>query len=149
VSDAEWEQLVAQLRETFEAKGVIKYDGPFRQWSNGNLHVLLEPTPDGHRIRFRTTNGLSRSFITGGLGLAGIGGLVTALNLLAGVNVGINDTMMLVSLGLGSIAFGALRLPSWAEKRRRQMEALAKRLAAGSGRSVSQTVNDRAIGRGD
>ena len=57
LADGDWEELVSELRETFEAKGVVRYDGPFRQWSNGNLHVLVEPTPAGHRLRIRTRNG--------------------------------------------------------------------------------------------
>ena len=31
LSDPEWELLVADLRETFEARGAVRYDGPFRQ----------------------------------------------------------------------------------------------------------------------
>src|SRR5688500_5399368 len=60
LSDPECELLVADLRETFEARGVVRYDGPFRQWTNGNLQALIEPTPNGHRIRLQTTKGDSR-----------------------------------------------------------------------------------------
>jgi hypothetical protein len=31
LSDSDWERLVADLRETFEARGVVKYDGPW-EW---------------------------------------------------------------------------------------------------------------------
>ena len=37
LSDSDWERLVADLRETFEARCTGRYDGPFRQWTNGNL----------------------------------------------------------------------------------------------------------------
>lgn len=47
LTDEEWERLVVDLRETFDAKGRVRYDGPFREWTNGNLQALLEPTrPD-------------------------------------------------------------------------------------------------------
>jgi hypothetical protein len=52
-SDSDWERLVADLRETFEARGMVRYDGPFRQWTNGNLQALIEPTPSGHRLRWK------------------------------------------------------------------------------------------------
>ncbi len=41
-SDSDWEVLVADLRTTFEALGAVRYDGPFRQWTNGNLQALAE-----------------------------------------------------------------------------------------------------------
>src|SRR5689334_8983938 len=54
LTDQEWDRLVVQLREVFDARGSIRSEGSLRQWTNGNLHVLVEPTATGHRIRFRT-----------------------------------------------------------------------------------------------
>jgi hypothetical protein len=51
------------LREIFKARGAIRYDGPFRQWTNGNLQALLEPTQNGHRLRLQTVNGDSRTLM--------------------------------------------------------------------------------------
>src|SRR6185503_7153045 len=34
LTDAEWDQLVVDLRETFDAKGTIRHEGSFRQWTN-------------------------------------------------------------------------------------------------------------------
>ncbi|MEO7217337.1 MAG: hypothetical protein ABI026_04020, partial [Gemmatimonadaceae bacterium] len=59
----EWEQLVVELREVFDAYGKTSVDGPSRRWSNGNLQVLLEPTETGQRLRFRTVNGGAQSYI--------------------------------------------------------------------------------------
>ncbi len=53
LSEEEWEHLVIDLRDTFDAQGTVRYDGPFRQWTNGNLQALLEPTATGHRLRRR------------------------------------------------------------------------------------------------
>src|SRR5690242_20793983 len=61
LTDAEWERLVVQLRDVFDARGTTRSDGSFRQWTNGNLQVLLEPTETGHRLRFRTVHGAARS----------------------------------------------------------------------------------------
>ncbi len=49
LTDQEWEQLVVQLRDVFNARGTMRSDGSLRQWTNGNLQVLLEPTETGHR----------------------------------------------------------------------------------------------------
>src|SRR5688572_18658164 len=39
--DSDWNRLVADLRETFDARGRIRVDGAFREWSNGNLRALV------------------------------------------------------------------------------------------------------------
>jgi hypothetical protein len=61
LNDEEWERLVVDLRETFDARGAVRHDGSFRQWTHGNLQALLEPTPTGHRLRLRTLKGSARA----------------------------------------------------------------------------------------
>ena len=131
VSDEEWERLVADLRETFDAKGVIRYDGPFRQWSNGNLHVLIEPTATGHRIRFRTRNEAAQILIRSGLFTLGFGALVPALLMLGespNIAAMVSSFAVIGATGLGFLGMGAMRLPRWSRTRRRQMNDLAQRL---------------------
>lgn len=55
LSEDEWDRLVVDARETFDARGTTRQDGSLRQWTNGNLQILLEPIPTGQRIRMRTT----------------------------------------------------------------------------------------------
>ena len=131
LSDHEWEQLVVQLREVFDARGTTRSDGSFRQWTNGNLQVLLEPTETGHRLRFRTAHGAARASI--GAGLAALG--VTATVAIAtAVNGHVGDAMsgivFLLAAGVGMILNGAIRLPGWARLRGRQMDALAAQMAS-------------------
>jgi hypothetical protein len=132
LSDEEWEQLVVDLRETFDARGTVRVDGSFRQWTNGNLQALVEPTATGHRVRLQTVKGDARALMTGGLGMLGIaaatlfavavgGGLADAGSV-AGIG-------FLSAVGLGMFGVGALRLPRWARLRRRQMEEVTTRLA--------------------
>jgi hypothetical protein len=131
LTDEEWEHLVVDLRETFDARGTVRQDGGFRQWTNGNLQALLEPTPDGHRLRLRTLNGNARALMA--LGLAALAtcgamALTFALNgrpFDADAMTGIG---FLSIIGLGAFSSGALRLPGWARLRRRQMEDVAARL---------------------
>ncbi len=131
LSDEEWERLVVQLREVFHARGSVRSDGSLRQWTNGNLQVLLEPTETGHRLRFRTTHGAARSQIGAGLvaiGAAGVTAIVTSVSgHLASAASGIG---VMVAMGAALVAGGALRLPRWARIRQRQMEDLATRVAA-------------------
>lgn len=43
-SDREWELLIAELRTTFGGKGEVTSQGGLREWSDGTLHALVEPT---------------------------------------------------------------------------------------------------------
>ncbi len=77
-SDEEWERLVVDLRETFDARGIVRHDGALKQWTNGNLQVLLEPDEKGHRVRLRTTKGDARGMMVGGLVMFGSAAAKTA-----------------------------------------------------------------------
>ena len=128
LSDDEWEQLVVDLRETFDARGTVRQEGSFRQWTNGNLQALVEPTATGHRIRLRTINAGLRAWMMGGLAMVG----VAAATSVAGVVAGTQDFATVAQLGVIGAAmftFGALRVPGWARLRRKQMEDVAGRLA--------------------
>lgn len=132
LSEADWELLVADLRETFEARGRVRYDGPFRQWTNGNLQALLEPTPNGHRLRLQTMKGDSRALMTGGI--AGLGGATATLIAIAlAGNLGnagsVTGIGFMAVMGLGMFAAGALRIPGWARRRKSQIEEVTARFA--------------------
>jgi hypothetical protein len=130
MTDDEWERFVVQLREVFNATGTTRSDGSLRQWSNGNLRVMLEPTDTGHRLRFRTRNASATASIRTG-----------AMGLLAAAAIGVSGvigghfaavampTTFVGFMGLAMFANGAFRLPGWARRRARQMEALAARAA--------------------
>jgi hypothetical protein len=129
LSDAEWEQIVVDLRETFDARGSVKQEGSFRQWTNGNLQALVEPTPSGQRIRLRTMKGDSRALMIGGAGMLGVAAATWITAVLGGAGgAAIMSVGQLGLMGAGMFAFGALRLPGWARLRRKQMEELAGRL---------------------
>jgi hypothetical protein len=129
LSDAEWEQIVVDLRETFDARGSVKQEGSFRQWTNGNLQALVEPTPTGHRIRLRTMKGDSRALMTGGLAMLGVTAAMSIAAMLSGASgASVASIAQLGVVGAGMFAVGAFRLPRWARLRRQQMEELAARL---------------------
>jgi len=130
LTDDEWERLVVDLRETFDARGTLRSDGSLRQWTNGNLQALLEPTPTGHRLRLRTVMGGARGMMTLGLGLLGVTASVVIASAVTGhVAEALAGTGSLMVAGAALFAVGAARLPMWAKTRRRQMEGVAARLA--------------------
>lgn len=136
LSDADWERLVADLRETFRARGTIRYDGPFRQWTNGNLQALLEPTQGGHRLRLQTLNGGSRTWMAMGTAMLAAAMATTIAVTVAGTignNGPVTGITVMAVMGLGLLTGGALRLPAWARRRRAQFEEVTTRLALSAG----------------
>lgn len=126
LTDAEWHRLVVDLRETFDAKGKISEDGPFRGWSNSNLQALLEPTATGERLRLRTLKGNARVFQgMGGAFLAA--GTVMSLAGLLGM-AGDPSNLTLIALGAGFFLSSRLTVPSWARTRGRQFEEIIGRV---------------------
>lgn len=131
MDDAEWERLVVDLRETFAARGKLRVDGALRQWSNGNLQVLVEPVETGHRIRLRTLNESAQFMLGGGAAMLGIAALLGIMDVAtAGVEVGAALQRMggLAAAGATIFAWGAVRVPGWARLRRRQMDEVADRM---------------------
>ena len=132
LTDDEWERLVADVRETFDARGTLRKEGSTRIWSNGNLQIMLEPTAAGHRLRMRTVKGEARGYVTGGIALVTVGVSATIFrSLVPGVDPGMVATMwgFIAAAGI-MLATKTVRLPSWAKTRQRQMEDIAARAVA-------------------
>jgi hypothetical protein len=133
VSDREWDLLVVDLRETFNARGKLRQEGSFRQWTNGNLQVLLEPTDSGDRLRLRTLKGGARINLAVGSALVTLGVSALAISTWVGP---VGDPGRFQTLGVlafvGGVLFARdwLRLPRWAATRARQMEDVSGRLVA-------------------
>jgi hypothetical protein len=131
LTDNQWDRLVVDLRETFDARGTLRYEGNFRSWTNGNLQALLEPTDGGHRLRLRTTKGDARALMMGGLAMFGFATVAVIAALANGISgAWYGQFAPLGAIGAGMFAIGALRLPGWARLRQRQMEEVAGRLSA-------------------
>lgn len=126
LTDAEWELLVVKLRDAFDARGKLSAYGSFRQWTNGNLQALLEPTKDGHRLRLRTRRAASQASMRMGMAMMGASG---ALAIAAATMNVANIVAPMAALALGGIAIfasGVRPLREWVETRSRQMEAIAE-----------------------
>jgi hypothetical protein len=127
-TDREWEMIVADLRETFGAKGRVGSRSDQREWANGNLHAYVEPTPTGYRLRLGTTKGDAMA-----LNRTGAVGLIMALLwvVVFFLRDGLSDTLfiplLISAMGGAALAYNAVRLPGWALKRQAQMEGIAAR----------------------
>ncbi len=130
LTDEEWHRLVVDLRETFDARGRLREDGPFKQWTNGNLEALLEPTPSGHRLRLRTLKGSA-------VRLMSVGGIMLALSGVLTIEAAAQGDLLAklagiafpLLMGLGMVGVSAIRLPAWARLRRKQMQEVGERTA--------------------
>jgi len=133
LTDEEWERFIVEVRETFDARGTMTSQGSLKQWSNGNLQVLLEPTDAGHRVRFKTVKGGAPGTLGGGLVISAVAviGEMTAVLTGAAHDVGLLASFgLLGAVGIGAAATTALRLPRWVRARKAQMEELGARVSA-------------------
>ncbi len=131
-TDREWELLVSELRDTFHARGRVRSEGGLRQWTNGNLHAYIEPTPEGHRLKLGTLKG--NALAMGRMGSFGVtmGLVMLVIFVLTGqlAAEGLFVPMFLAGMGGAALASAALSLPRWAREREAQMEYIAERARA-------------------
>jgi hypothetical protein len=131
LTDREWALVVADLRETFNARGHEASQGVTRQWANGNLHAFVEPTKTGYRLRLGTVKGDA-------LALNRMGGFGIAMGLVVGIvpfvsgdpAATVSSAVALGGMGVGAFVFNALRLPRWVRLREQQMKEVAERTRA-------------------
>jgi hypothetical protein len=127
-TDAEWQILVGEMREMFGARGELSASGALRDWSNGNLHISVEPTEEGHRLRLATLKGSAAAGEATGLAMGAFGILLAAMLLFTGEAEG---ALMLGGILGGSSALylggNAILLPRWARERRDQFERIGER----------------------
>lgn len=59
----EWRRLVSEMRQTFAAEGRERVDGDHREWRNGNLRIVHEPSGEGAFLELRTRKGDTRAMM--------------------------------------------------------------------------------------
>ncbi|MEM6645573.1 MAG: hypothetical protein AAF730_04900 [Bacteroidota bacterium] len=132
LSEANWHRLVAECQAAFRADGRQRLTSTTREWYNGNLRIVVEPSDSGHRLRMRTTKGDAKSL----LGMSGVFfgmGLLFALSqfLPDGGGDGLPEIgFLFLFTGLAMGLVSALQQPSWARKREQQMAMLAEKATA-------------------
>lgn len=126
-TDREWERLIAEFRTTFGAHGQAKTSGGLREWSQGNLHICVEPTARGEQLRLSTLK--DDGIALNGLGVV-FGGMATLMSALVAASGKPGKALVILGMfggmALGAFAANVIRLPRWARERQRQMEAIAE-----------------------
>jgi hypothetical protein len=133
LSEDEWDQVVTDLREIFNAAGVLKEDGSLRQWSNGNLQAELEVNAIRQLIRLRTFKANALVLIGAGLGICGAASAALVATLLNSATTDrrlVTVLSLMVAAGATIFAVTALRLGPWARRRHEQMSEIAARVIA-------------------
>lgn len=149
LSDAAWERLVADLRETFQAAGKVEQDGSLRHWWNGNLHAFVEPTASGHRLRMHTLNEYWRSILTGSMVFLAMGLLFILTLVASGDFMVVWEKTIFMSIfamaGLGGMGLSVYRLPRWVREREQQMETIAARAVELTSKVSAPSTQDPAM----
>ena len=125
LTDEEWDQLVAELRTTFGARGHVVSEGSFKEWRNGNLHAAVERAPTGYRFRIATRKGNATAYTA-----VGVMGIVAAAITWTTHFTFIDGSTLLPPIvfggaGITALAANAARLPRWAKRRQQQMQHVA------------------------
>ncbi len=125
-SDREWELLIAELRTTFGGKGDVTSHGSLREWSSGNVHVFIEPTATGHRLRLADSNAAVAGIVAGGFLLAFA--LLILVVLLGKDDPGFRFAVpaFFSLLGGGLVTGSAISLPRWAREQEKRMEHISR-----------------------
>ncbi len=130
LTEEEWEELVVDLRKTFNARGKISVNGGFRQWTNGNLQFLLEPDGDGSRLVMKTKKGNAQQLLAVGSVYAFLGVFGAIVSYMAGKLDGPLSIIafLIFLIGLGMFVVPRFSVPRWAAERRNQMQDVGARL---------------------
>lgn len=142
LTDAEWRVLVTELQYVFGARGRVGSHGGLREWTNGNLYALLEPTESGQRLRLGTLKGSAEALNRMSVASLGTSAILVVAEVIAtamGSSILDGDIwtlrgavlpLMLAGMGISMLVSNALSLPRWARAREGQMEPIADSVGA-------------------
>jgi hypothetical protein len=126
-TDREWEQMVSEFRTTFGTRGQTTSSGGLREWSNGNLHICVEPTTRGEQLRLSTLKEDAMALNGLAVVLSAMAVIMAAVVTAAGKpSKALAIVIMLGGMALVTFSTNVIRLPRWARERTRQMESLAE-----------------------
>ena len=127
LTDREWAFLVSELRLTFDARGHDWSRPDRREWSDDNLHAVIEDAPTGPRLHLGTHKRESVDWAFVGVGPLGVGFAFAVLALAAG---GSAEALLVPAMmglaGAGMSAYHVAGLPRWANQHERRMAHIAE-----------------------
>lgn len=149
LTDDEFAQLVALLRDRFSAQGKVEDAGGLRSWRNGNLRFQLEPAGEGQRLRMQTYRQSAQQLISVGSALMATGVVLGGIGLWGGDFDAVAPFAFLTVMGGGTIAANLISLRGWAARRREQMREIAERAVEMASRTLPGTGRTGAIEAGE
>lgn len=132
LSDVGWEQLVNDMRTTFDAHGRMEMEGSRRVWSGAGVSAELEPTDTGERFTIHMSKRSAPAWMWSAI-VALNGAAVTFFFPLAGLSDDVNflrGSVGLLAAGLAMFAYSARKLPGWARLHKQQVDGVITRLLA-------------------
>lgn len=130
-TEREWHVLVAELRQSRDAAGRMISHGEAREWTDGRLHVFLEPSAAGHQLRFTARRREEMEIVWLGGAAVVLGLVLLVTRALDAATVGpVLELLIpgvLAALGLGSLGGRTLRLRRWAKETELEMARIARR----------------------
>ncbi len=126
-TDQEWGQLVTQFRTTFGMPGQATTSGGLHEWTQGDVHIAIEPTEAGWQLRLTARNELG--VVLNGLGIVtgGMSLLMSAVVASAGKPEKVLAVFaMFGGISLAAFATNLIRAPRWARSRQQQIATIAE-----------------------
>jgi hypothetical protein len=110
----------------FGVQGQTKTEGALREWSDGNLHISVEPSANGNQLRVNDRKDDAVAINGAGFLLIVVGvvlGAFLAATGKPGTAGGVLGFFGAISL-IPFFAANLIRTPAWARERERQIEAI-------------------------
>lgn len=127
LTDREWAFLVSELRLTFDARGHDWSRPDRREWSDDNLHAVIEDAPTGPRLRLGVHKREAIDWALMGVGL--LAGALGLVGLALATGSAWETLLIPAPLGLAGaavIAYNVVGLPRWANQHERRMAHIAE-----------------------
>lgn len=126
----EWDQLLTDLRTTFDVRGKTNETGTVRQWTGGGVRAVLTRTEHGERFQLHSFRRQGVVMLWTAVASFNVA-IVSFFFPLVGLSddVAFVQTATLAAIaGVGIVAATAQRLKAWARLRRHEIDSVMARL---------------------
>ena len=126
ITSSDWEELLPEIRNEFNAPGKAISDGYRKEWSNGNLKVLIENGREQDRLRLSSVNGRKIAQLRLSATMAILGFFFVIMGAAESEEVFVFAMMTLLA-AFATYWLTRRSLKKWANKREAQMAAITEK----------------------
>lgn len=126
ITTSDWEELLPEIRNEFNAPGNAISDGYRKEWSNGNLKVLIENGRNQDRLRLSSTNARKIAQLRLAMTMGVLGVFFVIMGAAESEEVFVIATMTLMA-AFATYWLTRRSLKKWANKREAQMAAITEK----------------------